>query len=98
MKAFLVYNVVRLGLLAAAFGLLFAVGFRGAPLVFGALLASGAASWFLLGRQRVAVAEGVEGYVQGKRARLRERTAAEDAAADALLAQASADRPEPVER
>jgi hypothetical protein len=56
-RAVLAYNVLRLGLLAAALGVFFLAGIRGFPLVLLSLLVSGVLSWFLLRRQRAVLAD-----------------------------------------
>lgn len=83
-RAFLLYNAGRLGLLLLFGGILWLAGFRGLVLLLFALLFSGAASWFLLGRQRVAVSQALAAQVRQRRDRMAARTAAEDAAADLL--------------
>lgn len=90
-RAFAVYNAARLGLLLLFGGILYAAGFRGLVLVLMALVFSGVASWFVLTRQRVQVSQALAGQVRLRRDRLAARTAAEDAAADALRAQQVSD-------
>lgn len=50
--AFVLYNAARLGLLVIAFGLFYAVGFRGIALLIVAFLVSGAVSYLALYRLR----------------------------------------------
>jgi len=88
-RAFLVYNLGRVGLLLLFGGILWLAGFRGLLLLLFTLILSGVASWFLLGRQRVAVGQALSVQVRRRRARFAERTAAEDAAVDEMLAQRS---------
>jgi hypothetical protein len=59
-------------------------GLRGLALLAVAVLVSGVLSWFLLARQRAAMAEVVGGAVSRGRAKVAARTAAEDAYVDAL--------------
>jgi hypothetical protein len=86
-KALLAYNGWRLLLLAACLGIGYLAGLRGFALIVVALLASGVLSWFLLKRQRISMGMAVESQVQRGRSKLAERTAREDAYADALAAQ-----------
>jgi hypothetical protein len=69
----------------------YVAGLRGLPLLAAALLVSGVLSWFLLARQRAAMAEVVGGAVTRGRARLAHRTAEEDAYVDSLGADAPGD-------
>jgi hypothetical protein len=82
-RAFLVYNVLRLGLLVACVGLGWLATLRGPLLIVVALAVSGALSWFLLRPQRVAMGMAVEQTVERSRARM-SRTEAEDAYVDSL--------------
>lgn len=91
-RAFLLYNAARLGLLLAFGGIFWLAGLRGLLLVLFALVFSGIASWFLLGRQRVVVGQALTRQINRKRAKFAERTAAEDAAVDEMLARQSPDR------
>ena len=52
--AFALYNLARLGMLAVAFGVFYLVGLRGLGLVVAAFLVSGAVSYLVLYRVRVA--------------------------------------------
>jgi hypothetical protein len=94
-KALLAYNGWRLLLLAGCLGIGYAASLRGFALIVSALVVSGLLSWFLLKRQRINMGMAVESQVQRGRQKLAERTAREDAYADALAAQqaAAADRP-----
>jgi hypothetical protein len=82
-----VYNLYRLGLLAAALGIGWLVGLRRLVLIVVALAVSGALSWFLLRSQRIAMGMAIEATVERSRVmtRLADRTAAEDAYVDATL-------------
>jgi Protein of unknown function (DUF4229) len=82
-----VYNLYRLGLLAAALGIGWLVGLRGLVLIVAALAVSGALSWFLLRSQRIEMGRAIEATVERSRVmtRLADRTAAEDAYVDATL-------------
>jgi hypothetical protein len=79
-RALLVYNLSRLGLFAVATAIVYAVGVRDiwAALLIG-LFASAIASWFLLRRQREAMAVVMEQAVQERKRRAAERAAREDA-------------------
>jgi Protein of unknown function (DUF4229) len=92
-RAFLIYNGLRLGLLAAALGLGWLAGLRGVVLLIVGLAVSGVASWFLLTRQRIAMGEAVELTVARNRDRLAAMTAAEDEYADSLEAAKSSEDP-----
>jgi Protein of unknown function (DUF4229) len=81
-KAVLVYNLLRLALLAACAGLSYLVGLRGLYLVAVAFLASGLISWFALKRQRIRMGAAIERTVERGRGKMAERTAIEDAYAD----------------
>jgi Protein of unknown function (DUF4229) len=93
-RAFLTYNVARLGLLAVCLGLGALAGLRGLLLVAAALVVSGILSWFLLARQRIALGAAVEQAVARGRAKVTERTAAEDAYVDRMLTDRDITRPE----
>jgi CHASE2 domain-containing sensor protein len=78
-RAFLAYNVSRLGLFVVCFGIGWLAGLRPVIVVIVvALLVSGALSWFLLRRQREAMGLAVEQTVERSRVRMAERAAAED--------------------
>jgi hypothetical protein len=89
-RALLAYNGLRLVLLAACLGIGYLAGLSGFPLIVAALLVSGVLSFFLLKRQRIDMGLAVEAQVQRGRGRLAERTAREDAYADALEARQAA--------
>ena len=82
------YNLGRLGLFVGCAVLGYVAGLRGLGLLAAALLVSGLLSWFLLARQRAAMAEAVGGAVTRGRSKLAQRTADEDAYAEALHAEA----------
>jgi hypothetical protein len=67
-------------------------GLSGALLLIAALLVSGLLSWFVLRRQRIAMGSVVERRVDGLRARIDARAAAEDAYVDAVQGMPSNDR------
>ncbi|HVW81991.1 MAG TPA: DUF4229 domain-containing protein [Mycobacteriales bacterium] len=81
-RAVLVYNLLRLGLLAACLVIGYFAGLRGLYLIAAALLVSGVLSWFLLAKQRLNMAAAIERTVERGRTKLAERTAAEDEYAD----------------
>jgi hypothetical protein len=83
----LAYNAWRLLLLVACLGIGYLAGLHGFLLIVVGLLVSGVLSWFLLKRQRINMGMAVESQVQRGRSKLAERTAREDAYADALAAQ-----------
>jgi membrane protein implicated in regulation of membrane protease activity len=83
-RAFLTYNLLRLGLLAVCLGLGWLAGLRSYFLVLAALLVSGVLSWFLLRSQREAMGLAVEQTVERGRARIAERTTVEDAYVETL--------------
>lgn len=83
--AFLRYNVYRLALLVGVGALTYLAGLRGPLLLLVALVVSGVLSYFLLYRQRTAVARSLAGSIEARRGRWGRRTAREDAAADALI-------------
>jgi len=89
-RSVVAYNLGRLGLFVACALLGYVAGLRGLLLLAAALLVSGVLSWFLLARQRAAMAEVVGGAVTRGRTRLAQRAADEDAYVDAITA------PEPV--
>lgn len=99
-KALLVYNALRLLLLAACFGLGYLAGLRSLALLVAALLVSGILSWFLLRSQRIRAGMAVEqavaksgagakvtAPVRRRREAMRARVEAEDAYVDALHSQ-----------
>ncbi|HVI35690.1 MAG TPA: DUF4229 domain-containing protein [Gaiellales bacterium] len=88
-RSVVAYNLGRIGLFVACAVLGYVAGLRGLALLAAALLISGILSWFLLARQRAAMAEALGGAVSRSRSKLASRTAAEDAYADALHADAS---------
>ena len=83
-RSVVAYNLGRLGLFVGCAVLGYLAGLRGLPLLAAALLVSGVLSWFLLARQRAAMAEVVGGAVSRGRSRLAQRAADEDAYVDAL--------------
>jgi hypothetical protein len=83
-RSVVAYNVGRLGLFVACALLGYLAGLRGLLLLAAALLVSGVLAWFLLARQRAAMAEVVGGAVTRGRSRLAQRTADEDAYVDSL--------------
>ena len=91
-RSVVAYNLGRIGLFVACAVLGYVAGLRGLALLAAALLISGILSWFLLARQRAAMAEALGGAVSRSRSKLASRTAAEDAYADALHADASQPR------
>jgi hypothetical protein len=84
--ALLVYNAWRLLLLLACLGIGYLASLRGLALIVVALLVSGALSFVLLKQQRINMGMAVESQVARGRRRLAERTAREDAYADAMAA------------
>jgi len=109
-RALLIYNLFRLGLLAACLGLGYVAGLRGFALIIAALLASGVLSWFLLAQYRIRAAIAVEravespagasltGPIRRRRQAMRDKVAAEDAYAEALQRrQAEAGKPAPTD-
>jgi len=95
-RAIVTYNVLRLALFAACYGLGWLAGIPTFPLLVAALIASGVISWFALRRQRIAMGQAVERTVLTSRARLAERTAAEDIYVDAQVPQDRTERAQPV--
>jgi hypothetical protein len=85
-KALLAYNAWRLLLLLGCLAIGFLLGLPGLWLVVSALLVSGVLSYFLLKRQRIAMGMAVESQIERGRARLAQKTAAEDAYVDAMAA------------
>ena len=85
-RAFLVYNAWRLGLFVVCGALLALTGLRSIALLAAALLVSGVLSYFLLDRQRRALAEALGDAVDRSRRRMAERTEREDAYVDEMLA------------
>jgi hypothetical protein len=81
-RSVVAYNVGRLGLFVACAFLGYLAGLRGVVLLAAALLVSGVLSWFLLARQRAAMAEVVGAAVTRGRSRLARRAAEEDAYVD----------------
>lgn len=67
-RAVVVYNVARLALLVACLAVGWLSGLRGVVLLLAALLVSGLLSWFLLARQREAMAMAVDHRVRRRRA------------------------------
>lgn len=92
-RSVLAYNLGRFGLFVGCAVLGYLAGLRGLGLLAVALLVSGVLSWFLLARQRAAMAEALGGAVTRSRAKVAERTAHEDAYADALLAEPQPPKP-----
>jgi hypothetical protein len=90
----LVYNAARFGLFVGCAVLGYVAGLRGVVLLAGALLVSGVLSWFLLARQRTAMAQVVDDAVARGRRRLAARTEAEDAYVDEVLAAQGSLRPD----
>jgi len=83
-RAFLVYNAWRLGVFIACAVLLALAGLRGFVLLAAALLVSGVLSYFLLDRQRRALAEALGNAVDRGRRRMAERAEREDAYVDEM--------------
>jgi hypothetical protein len=78
MRATLSYTVLRLGLFAAAFVLLYLAGARSFLLLVLAALISMAISYFVLSPQRTAMANAISARMSEFRKRLDEGTRAED--------------------
>jgi len=91
-RAVAVYTAARVGLFVLCAVLGWVAGLSGPLLLIAALLVSGVLSWFLLGRQRVAMGNVVERRVGRMRARIDARAAAEDAYVDAVQGMPSKDR------
>jgi hypothetical protein len=85
-KALLAYNAWRLLLLLVCLAIGYALGLPGLWLVVSALVVSGVLSLFLLKRQRIAMGLAVESQIERGRAKLAQKTAAEDAYVDAMAA------------
>jgi hypothetical protein len=85
-KAVLIYNLLRLALLAICLVVGYFAGLRGLYLAAGSLLVSGAVSWFALRKQRINMGVAIERTVERGRSKMAERTAAEDEYADAVHA------------
>ena len=85
-RSVLIYNLMRLSLLVVCLLIGWFIGLRGLVWIAGAFVASGVLSWFLLAKQRVGMGMAIERTVERGRARLAERTAAEDAYADRVHA------------
>lgn len=83
-RSVVAYNLGRLGLFVACAVLGYVAGLRGLALLAAALIVSGVLSWFLLDRQRAAMAEVVGDAVTRGRSRLGQRSAEEDAYVDGL--------------
>jgi hypothetical protein len=90
-SAFAVYTASRLGLFAVLFLLFYLAGLRGLVVLLLPLLLSGAASYFLLARQRDAFATALAARATKRTPRVSARTAREDAIADALAEQNTRD-------
>lgn len=93
-RAVLVYNLLRLGLLAACLVVGYLAGLRGLYLVAAAFLVSGVVSWFALKNQRINMGAAIERTVERGRARAAARTATEDEYADSLYGEAGQHRPQ----
>ncbi|MGN6176616.1 MAG: DUF4229 domain-containing protein [Streptosporangiaceae bacterium] len=78
MRATLAYTTARILLFVAAVGLIYLAGARGLLLFGLALLVSGAASYFLLSRQRDAMSGALVNRFRSLRGRFDEGTKAED--------------------
>ena len=78
MRATLAYTTARILLFVAAAGLIYLAGARGVLLLALALLASGAASYILLSRQRDAMAGALFTRVRSLRSRIDAGAKAED--------------------
>jgi hypothetical protein len=85
-KALLAYNAWRLLLLVVCLAIGYALRLPGLWLVVSALVVSGVLSVFLLKRQRIAMGMAVESQIERGRAKLAQKTAAEDAYVDAMAA------------
>ena len=86
-RSALTYNLGRLGLFIVCVVLGWVAGLRSIWLLVAALLVSGVLSYFLLARQRIAMASAVTDVVTRSRERMARRTAEEDAYAASLHAQ-----------
>lgn len=78
MRATLAYTTARILLFVAAVGLIYLTGVRGFALLILALLASGAASYVLLSRQRDAISGALTNRLSAFRTRLDAGAKAED--------------------
>jgi hypothetical protein len=78
MRATIAYTAARILLFVAATGLIYLAGARGVLLLVLGLLASGAASYILLSRQRDAMAGALFNRVRSLRARIDAGAKAED--------------------
>ena len=78
MRATLSYTALRLGLFVVVFLLLDLAGARSLLLLGGAILISGAISYFVLTGQRSAMSSAISRRVTGFRERLNAGTSAED--------------------
>jgi len=78
MPASVRYTIARLGLLFAALTIGAAAGLRGLPLWVAAILASGVASYFLLGQMRDAMGAGFQRRIDRINARIDANTRKED--------------------
>jgi hypothetical protein len=83
-RSVVAYNLGRVALFVGCAVLGYVAGIRGLLLLAAALLISGILSWFLLARQRAAMAEALGGAVSRSRSKLAQRTVDEDAYADGL--------------
>jgi hypothetical protein len=83
-RAVLVYTAARFALFLLCLVLGWVAGLGGLVLIVVALVVSGALSWFLLSRQRIAMGAAAEQVLTRTRSRLGQRTAAEDAYADRM--------------
>lgn len=90
-RAFLTYNLLRLGLLALCLGVGWLAGVHSVWLIVAALFVSGVLSWFLLRRQREAMGLAVVQTVERSRVRFAARAAVEDSYVDAM----STEQPQP---
>jgi hypothetical protein len=86
-RAVLVYNLLRLGLLTVCLVVGYFAGLHGLYLIAGALLVSGVISWFALSRQRMNMSAAIVRTVERGQSKMAERTAVEDAYADAVHAE-----------
>jgi hypothetical protein len=91
-RSALTYNLGRLGLFVVCVVLGYVAGLRSIWLLVAALLVSGVLSYFLLARQRMAMASAVTDVVTRSRERMARRTAEEDAYAESLQEQQSTRR------
>lgn len=78
MRPLIRYTIARLGLLAAALVIGTGAGLRGIALWALAILASGVASYFLLGQMRDAMSERVENRINAINSRIDEGARKED--------------------